>query len=225
MKKHTLTLFFISIITLFTTKSHAQRAYMASIDFEFSTPTNGYGGGITPSFSFDDQDKLWFSIGAFGGFEDGYYEDGLYREPSTRTLSSDARGDVITNTQYSGLKSAVYYGGKFLLNYTLILDSKTSKKGSRRVKNITDYMIITFGFRYTMHPATIGEYSVTSNDGNYQYYDTVEYEFHKAYSNFSPEIQINRGMFGVYYAYQKHPTDNEFHTIGLRINMYGGVAL
>lgn len=87
----------------------------------------------------------------------------------------------------------------------------------KRTETFEDWMDLTVGVRYDIHPATIGEYSVTSNDGSYSYYDIVEYELHEAYSNFSPEVSLNYGMFGVSYAYQKHPTENVFHTIWIKI--------
>lgn len=80
-------------------------------------------------------------------------------------------------------------------------------------------MVLTLGLRFSTHPETIGEFSVTSEDSSFRYNKVVKHKYDDSYTNFSPEIGISSGLLGLYYSYQKHPTDNEFHTIGLKINI------
>lgn len=219
MKKHQILSLLIVLTSCFFNKTLAQsiKPYMMSMGFEYSSGTNGYGYGITPYFSIDKQDRYFFGVGIFAGNESGYNEDGLYNDPSPNKYSSEIRGNVITDFRFNDLVSDWYYGGRFSFNYMIVLDSNINKRKKRRT--ITDYVVVSLGVRYNIHPATVGEYSVKSNDGSFNYYDYIEHEYLEAYSNFSPEIGISSGWYGFYYSYQNHPSDNAIHTIGLRINI------
>lgn len=218
MKKHHTLYLLIFIISCFSNNLFGQKPYLMSMGFEYSTETDGYGFGITPYFSLDKKDKYFFGLGLFAGNESGYNKDGLYNDPNINNYSNEISGNVITDYSFKGLESDWYYGGRFTFNYLIVLDAHINKSRKRRI--ITDYMVVSLGVRYNMHPATIAEYSVESYDSNYSYYEYIEHEYLDAYSNFSPEIGLSSGMFGIYYSYQKHPSENTFHTIGLRINTF-----
>lgn len=119
-----------------STNLNAQRnigkTYMMSMEFELSSPTPGYGFGITPNISLG-LNYFWLGIGGFGGSEAGYYEEGIYDEPSTRYFANNIQGDIITNHSFSNLKSGFNYGGKITSNFLIVFDSSTKTKENRNI--------------------------------------------------------------------------------------------
>jgi len=186
--------------------------YLFSIEMDYAPASSGFGMALVPNFGIGFK-HMWLSAGPLFGLESGYYDEKIHKV-SKSDLYYGISGDKIDAYKFSQLVSGYQFGAKAFINFLLIF-------GQNYNNRIEDYLIFSFGLRYAFHPATVGDYLVTSSDGKYIYSEFVEVTLADAYTSLAPEIAINYDRYGIFYAYQKLSNGDPLHTFGIRFNALG----
>lgn len=154
-------------------------------------------------------------LGVNFGFSKSTQQNMLSPYEIENELQNQMSGNYLTNYSFEDLNSRFQLGFKTTFQHIIVVDAHIDKSTSNRI--IDKWFAVSYGLRYTFHPAIDANYKVTSEDSNYIYTDYVDVKNTKAFFRIGPEIGFMVRYFGLAYSFQRDLWKENLHTFTIRI--------